>query len=88
MGNTERGPIMLKLIKIFNSKSKGYWYIPDGKDPGMIEIDEKTGEVTIVVQSNYDIELGYPYFANKARGIVKQMWDSGELPDEKFLAWG
>lgn len=79
---------MLKLIKIFNSNSKGYWYIPDNRDPGMIEIDEKTGEVKVVVESNYDKELGYPYFANKARGLVKQMLDAGELPDEKAYAWG
>ncbi|HEL1603159.1 TPA: hypothetical protein TXL59_001473 [Streptococcus suis] len=79
---------MLKLIKIFNSNSKGYWYIPENRDPGMIEIDEKTGEVTVAIESSYDKELGYPYFANKAKGIVKQMWDRQELPDEKFFAWG
>lgn len=79
---------MLKLIKIFNSNSKGYWYIPENSDPGMIEIDEKTGEVKIAIESTYDKELGYPYFANKAKGIVKQMWDRRELPDEKFFAWG
>ncbi|TWS95314.1 MULTISPECIES: hypothetical protein [unclassified Streptococcus] len=79
---------MLRLIKIFNSNSKGYWYIPENKAPGMVEIDEKTGEVVVAIESTYDTELGYPYFANKARGVVKQMWDSGELPDEKFLAWG
>ncbi|HEM3705959.1 TPA: hypothetical protein U1C94_002334 [Streptococcus suis] len=79
---------MLKLIKIFNSNSKGYWYIPENSAPGMIEIDEKTGEVKIAIESTYDKELGYPYFANKAKGIVKQMWDKQELPDEKFFAWG
>ena len=46
-----------------------------------------TGEVIVVLESNYDIELGYPYFANKARGAAKQMWDTGDLSDEKFLAW-
>ena len=79
---------MLKLIKIFNSKSKCYWYIPENRDPGMIEIDERTGEVTVVIESNYDKELGYPYYANKARGAVKQMLDRGELPNEKSFAWG
>ena len=79
---------MFKLIKIFNSKSKGYWYIPENRDPGMIEIDERTGEVTVVIESNYDKELGYPYYANKARGAVKQMLDRGELPNEKSFAWG
>ncbi|CIN45153.1 Uncharacterised protein [Streptococcus pneumoniae] len=54
----------------------------------MIEIDECTGEVTVVIESNYDKELGYPYYANKARGAVKQMWDRGELPSEKSFAWG
>lgn len=79
---------MLKLIKIFNSNTTGYWYIPENRDPGMIEIDVTTGEVTVSIESSYDKELGYPYFANKARGTVKQMWDKGELPDEKFFAWG
>ncbi|MER0123453.1 hypothetical protein ABPH35_07120 [Streptococcus sp. ZJ93] len=79
---------MLKLIKIFNSNSKGYWYIPENRDPGMIEIDVNTGDVSIVIESNYDKELGYPYYAYKARAAVKQMWDSGEMPDEKFFAWG
>lgn len=51
------------------------------------EIDGSTGEVIVVLESNYDIELGYPYFANKARGVAKQMWDTGDLSDEKFLAW-
>lgn len=88
MDGGERRPIMLKLIKIFNSKSKGYWYIPENRDPGMIEIDERTGEVTVVIESNYDKELGYPYYANKARGAVKQMLDKGELPNEKSFAWG
>ncbi len=35
---------MLKLIKIFNSSILGYWYIPENRDPGLIEIDEQTGE--------------------------------------------
>ena len=79
---------MLKLIKNFNSKSKGYWYIPDNRDPGMIEIDEVSGAVRIVFESTYNKELSYPYFANKACGFVKQMLDQGKLPDEKFFAWG
>ena len=51
---------MLKLIKIFNSSILGYWYIPENRDPGMIEIDEQTGEVTVAIESNYDKELGAP----------------------------
>ena len=31
----------------------------------MIEIDEQTGEVTVAIESNYDKELGAPYYANK-----------------------
>ena len=41
---------MLKLIKIFNSSILGYWYIPENRDPGMIEIDEQTGEVTVAIE--------------------------------------
>lgn len=83
---------MLKLLKIINSSSKGYWYIPEDSSPGLIEIDEKTGKVTIVIVSPYDVELGYPYYANKARGAIKRMWDKEKkidnMPDEKFYAWG
>ena len=35
---------MIRLIKIFNSSILGYWYIPENRDPGLIEIDEQTGE--------------------------------------------
>ena len=78
---------MLKLIKILNYSILGYWYIPENRDPGMIEIDERNGEVTVVIEQNYDKELGYPYYANKARGAVKQMLDKGELLSEKSLTW-
>lgn len=78
---------MLKLIKIFNSSMLGYWYIPENRDPGMIEIDENTGEVKVIIESNYDRELSYPYYANKARAAVKRMWDKGELESEKFFIW-
>ena len=43
---------MLKLIKIFNSTVLGYWYIPENKDPGLIEIDSKTGKVIISIEYN------------------------------------
>lgn len=79
---------MLKLIKITNSELQGYFYIPENSTPGIIGVDTVTGEVFVSVESTYDIDLGYPYYANKARGLVKQMMDSGELPDEKFYAWG
>ena len=78
---------MLKLIKIFNSDILGYWYIPENGDPGMIEINEQTGEVIISIESNYDTELGCPYYANKARVAVKQMLDRGELLSEKYFTW-
>ena len=78
---------MLKLIKILNSTILGYWYIPENKDPGLIEINKKTGEVIISIESNYDKELGYPYYANKARGEVKKMLDEGNLVVEKTINW-
>ena len=53
----------------------------------MVEIDEQTGEVTVAIESNYDKELGYPYYAKKARGVVKQMLDKGELLSEKSFTW-
>ncbi|MGT2926871.1 hypothetical protein [Streptococcus cuniculipharyngis] len=81
--------MMILLEKIQNSKSVGYFYTPENyPGPGMIEIDTKTGEVEIVELSAYDKKDDYPYFANKARGIVKRLWDSGEMPDKKFVAYG
>lgn len=66
---------MLKLIKIFNSTVLGYWYI------------RKTGKVIISIESNYDKELGYPYYANKARGEVKKMLDEENLVAKRTINW-
>ncbi len=44
-------------IKIFNSSILDIG-IPENRDPGLIEIDERTGEVTAAIESNYDKELG------------------------------
>jgi len=79
---------MIKFVKIFNSKSNGYWYYPeDNNVPGMIEINEKTGDVDVVVESTLDQELGYPIYANKAKSYVKRLFDSGDMPDEEYLVW-
>lgn len=79
---------MIKFVKIFNSKSTGYWYYPENNNtPGMIEINEKTGDVEVVIESTLDQELGYPIYANKAKGYVKRLFDSGEMPDEELLVW-
>ena len=79
---------MIKFVKISNSKSKGYWYYPENNNvPGMIEVNEKTGEVNVVVESTLDQELGYPIYANKARACVKRLFDSGKMPDEESLVW-
>ena len=65
---------MLKLIKIINSTVLGYWYIPEK-------------EVIISIESNYDKELGYPYYANKARGEVKKMLDEENLVAKRTINW-
>ena len=79
---------MIKFVKIFNSKITGYWYFPENnKAPGMIEINTKTGDVEVVVGSTLDQKLGYSIYANKAKGYVKRLFDSGELPDEELLVW-
>lgn len=79
---------MIKFVKIFNSKITGYWYFPENnKAPGMIEINTKTGEVDVVVESILDQELGYPIYANKAKSYVKSLFDSGDMPDEEYLVW-
>ena len=79
---------MIKFVKIFNSKITGYWYFPENnKAPGMIEINTKTGDVDVVVESILDQELWYPIYANKAKSYVKRLFDSGEMPDEENLVW-
>ena len=79
---------MIKFVKIFNSKITGYWYFSENnKAPGMIEINTKTGDVEVVVESTLDQKLGYSIYANKAKGYVKRLFDSGELPDEELLVW-
>lgn len=77
---------MIKLEKIYNSSSKGYFYHPENTDDvGMIEI--KGDDVVIAIQSNHDKELGAPYYANKARAEVLRLLKSGNLVDTKVLAW-
>lgn len=77
---------MIKLEKIKNSKSSGYFYHPENTtDVGMIEI--KGDEVVVAVESNRDKELGVPYYANKARAEVLRLLKAGQLVDEKLLAW-
>ena len=79
---------MIRFVKIFNSKITGYWYFPENnKAPGMIEINTKTGDVDVVIESILDQELGYPIYANKAKSYVKRLFDSGEMPDEENLVW-
>lgn len=63
---------MIRFVKIFNSKITGYLYFPENKKaPEMIEINTKTGDVDVVVESTLDQELGYPIYANKAKSYVK-----------------
>ncbi|MDU6572603.1 MAG: hypothetical protein E6510_00105 [Gemella haemolysans] len=79
---------MIRFVKIFNSKITGYWYFPENnKAPGMIEINTKTGDVDIVIESILDQELEYPIYANKAKSYVKRLFDSGDMPDEENLVW-
>ena len=77
---------MIKLEKIKNSKSNGYFYHPENTaDVGMIEI--KGDEVVVAVESNRDKELGVPYYANKAMAELLRLLKAGQLVDEKLLAW-
>lgn len=79
---------MIRFVKIFNSKSTGYWYYPENNQlPGMVEINTQTGDVDVVVKSTLDQELGYPIYANKAKAYVKRLFDSGEMPEEEILIW-
>ena len=77
---------MIKLEKIKNSKSNGYFYHPENTaHVGTIEI--KGDEVVVAVESNRDKELGVPYYANKARAEVLRLLKADQLVDEKLLAW-
>ena len=53
----------------------------------MIEINVKTGNVDVFVESTLDQELGYPIYANKAKSYVKRLFDSGWMPDEESIIW-
>lgn len=77
---------MLKLEKIKNSGSQGYFYHPENTDDvGMIEINGD--DVVIAVESNRDKELGAPYYANKARAEVLRLLKANNLVDTKMLIW-
>lgn len=77
---------MIELLKIKNSTSKGYFYLPEGKQgPGIIEITD--GEVIVAELSSYEKELGAPYYANKAKAEVMRLLETGNLVDRKILAW-
>ncbi|QWQ39298.1 hypothetical protein KMP11_02945 [Gemella sp. zg-570] len=81
--------MMLLLEKIQNSSITGYFYTPQNyAGPGIIEIVPDTGEVYILELSSFDKQDDSTFFANRARGLVKQLWDSGEFPDKNFYAWG
>ena len=88
MEDRERRFVMIKLKRIVNAKSNGYFYFPENKtEPGMIEINLSTGEVYIAEESSYDKELGVPYYANKALSEVKRLVKTNNLVNEKVLAW-
>lgn len=77
---------MIKLERIKNSNSNGYFYHPENtQDVGMLEI--VGNDVIIVVESQRDKDLGAPYYANKARAEVLRLLKTGNLVDTKLLAW-
>lgn len=79
----------LKLKKIENIVNiRYYYYYPiDTKIPGIVELKEN-GDVSIIKLSKYDIENDNLYLANKAKAVVRKMWESNNFPEEHFLAWG
>ena len=80
---------MMELIKIMDRDILGYYYIPENSGQvGIIEIHEDTKEVSIYSLSKYEKKLAYPNYAYKAKGVVKRMFDNGELLERKFLVWG
>lgn len=77
---------MIFLRKNIDSKGISYFYFPEGReDYGVIEVKEKN--VIIKSESNADKELGYPYYANKARLEVLNMLKNENYEDKKFLIW-
>lgn len=77
---------MIFLKKNCDSKGVSYFYFTEGReDYGVIEVKEKN--VIIKSESNADKELGYPYYANKARIEVLNMLKTDNNEDEKFIIW-
>ena len=51
---------MLKLIKIFNSSILGYWYIPENRDPGLIEMMSALVKLQLLSSQIMIKNLGHP----------------------------
>ena len=64
------------------------YYAEQDTRPGLVELDMSTGEVEVIEQTPYEQDRDYPYYTNKAKGLVHRMWRENRFEDEKSLVWG
>ena len=82
---------MLKLVKMTesnNGKVRYLYYAEQVNRPGLVELDMSTGEVEVIEQTPYEQDRDYPYYTNKAKGLVHRMWRENKFEVEKTLVWG
>ena len=82
---------MLRVVKVMESDSgrvRYRYYAEQDTRPGLVELDMSTGEVEVIEQTPYEQDRDYPYYTNKAKGLVHRMWRENRFEDEKSLVWG
>lgn len=81
---------MLRVVKVMESdgRVRYRYYAESDNRPGLVELDMSTGEVEVIEQTPYEPEQDYPYYTNKAKGLVHRMWRENKFEIEKSLVWG
>ena len=82
---------MLRVVKVMESNNGSVryrYYAEQDNRPGLVELDMSTGEVEVIEQTPYEQDRDYPYYTNKAKGLVHRMWRENKFEVEKSLVWG
>ena len=82
---------MLRVVKVMesdNGRVRYLYYAEQDNRPGLVELDMSTGEVEVIEQTPYEQDGDYPYYTNKAKGLVHRMWRENNFEVEKSLVWG
>lgn len=91
MSQEESGDSMLRVVKVMesdNGRVRYLYYAEQDNRPGLVELDMSTGEVEVIEQTPYEQDGDYPYYTNKAKGLVHRMWRENNFEVEKSLVWG